>query len=152
MGWVLGLEERREAPRYLRGCYTGCIMVDVFGCGVDECFPELGTVDPGVRVPTFVFAATNQASLFWRDSLEWVRVVGDADGCKLLDQPYEFGLFEISGLLTRLGERRADVIVYCNRCAVKWSLWSDRECWMCGEIGYLYTPRNIRSLRRHTNH
>jgi hypothetical protein len=127
-------------------------MVDVFGCGVDVVSSELETVDRGVRVPVFVFAALNSAALLWRDSLEWVRVVDDVDGCELLGQPYEFGLFEISGLLEGLGEERANVLLYCTGCDVKWSLWCDWECWMCGKVGFLYTPRNIRSLLRYGQH
>jgi len=51
--------------------------------------------------------------------------------------------------LGRIGEARADVVAYCYDCDVKWSFWSDRECWMCGMVGYLYTPRNIKSVIRY---
>ena len=149
MGWVLGFEERREARRYLRGVLYWLLMVDIFECGVDECFPELGTADPGVRVPTFVYAASNQAALLWRDGIDWLRVMSDEQVREMATMPYEYKLYEISGLLQRAGGSRSNIVAYCHGCDVKWSFWNDQECWMCGKVGYLYTPRNIRSIIRY---
>ena len=147
-------------------------MVDVFDCGVDVVSSELETVDRGVRVPVFVFAALNSAALLWRDRLDVSRIVGGvvAEGsldvfetvAEALEEQraervftefvYEYGLFEISGLLNDMGDERCWVIGYCRYCDVKWSLWCDWECWMCGKVGYLYPPRNIRSLLRYGQH
>ena len=123
-------------------------MIDLFSDRVDEGSSAYGA-DPGVRVPTFVYAASNQASLMWRDGIDWLRVtspelVGDV---ALLS--YEYTLYDISGLLTYMGRMRAGVVAYCHDCDVKWSFWSDQECWMCGMVGYLYTPRNLRSIMRY---
>ena len=150
--WVLGFGGRREAPGYLRGCYTGCIVIDIFSVGVDDCFPELQTADPGVSVPTFVYAASNEAALLWRDGIDWLRVMSDEQVREVAFLPYEYTLYEISDLLKRLGVSRCYVVAYCHGCDVKWSFWSDRVCWMCGMIGFLYTPRNIRSVRLYTEH
>jgi len=152
MGWVLWLGGLREAVRYLRGCYTGCMMVDIFDCGVDVCFPELQTVDPGVRVPTFVFAASNRTALLWRDGVDWLRVMSEDQVRELASAPYEYTLYEISDLLKSVGAARCNVVAYCHGCDVKWSFWSDWECWMCGKVGFLYTPRNIRSVKRYTDY
>ena len=125
------------------------MMTDLFSDRVFEVSSELGTVDPGVRVPTFVYAASNQAALLWRDSVGWMRVTEDDTVLDTSDVSYEYALYDISALLGRIGKARADVVAYCYDCDVKWSFWSDRECWMCGMVGYLYTPRNIRSVTRY---
>jgi hypothetical protein len=123
--------------------------MDVFSSsGVDE-FASACGADPGVRVPTFVYAASNQAALLWRDSVDWMRVTDDDTVLDASDVSYEYALYDISALLGRIGKARADVVAYCYDCDVKWSFWSDRECWMCGMVGYLYTPRNIRSVIRY---
>ena len=120
--------------------------MDVFSSsGVDE-FASACGADPGVRVPTFEYAASNQAALLWRDSIDWSRTMSEEMAEELCSQSYHYTLYEISILLKRIGKARSDVIAYCYECDVKWSFWSDRECWMCGEIGFLYTPRNIRSI------
>ena len=148
----MGFEERREARRCLRGVLYWLLMVDLFECGVDECFPELGTADPGVRVPTFVYAASNQAALLWRDNIDWTRAMNEDIAEELTSQSYQYTLYDISAMLERIGKVRSSVIAYCYECDVKWSFWSDRECWMCDEIGYLYTPRNIRSIIRYRDY
>jgi len=123
--------------------------MDVFSSsGVDE-FASACGADPGVRVPTFVYAASNQAALLWRDSVGWMRVTDDDTVLDASDVSYEYALYDISALLGRIGKARADVVAYCYDCDVKWSFWSDRECWVCGMVGYLYTPRNIRSVIRY---
>jgi len=153
-------------------------MVDVFdcgvGCGVDEVSSGLQTVDRGVSVPVFVWAGLNNVALLWRDRLDVSRIGGGVVGegslaegsldvfetvAEALEEQraervftefvYEYGLFEISGLLNDMGDERCWVIGYCRCCDVKWSYWEDTVCWMCGEVGYLYTPRNIRSLRKY---
>ena len=118
---------------------------DLFSDGVVEVASACGA-DPGVRVPSFVYAASNKAALLWRDNLDWLRALDDDTTWEASGVSYQYTLYEISGLLTRMGEARAEIIAYCYDCDVKWSFWSDRECWMCGKIGYLYTPRNIRSV------
>jgi len=120
-------------------------MIDLFSDRVDVSASASGA-DPGVRVPSFVYAASNKAALLWRDNLDWLRAMCDAKAWATLRVSYQYTLYEISDLLTRMGEARAEIIAYCYDCDVKWSFWSDRECWMCGKIGYLYTPRNIRSV------
>ena len=120
-------------------------MIDLFSDRVDVSASASGA-DPGVRVPSFVYAASNKAALLWRDNLDWLRAMEDAKAWATLSVSYQYTLYEISDLLTRMGEARAEIIAYCYDCDVKWSFWSDRECWMCGKIGYLYTPRNIRSV------
>ena len=105
-----------------------------------------------MRVPTFVYAASNQAALLWRDSVDWVRDSWVENQRVLGDASKEYVLLEISGLLKRKSGLRAGVVVRCYECNVQWSLWSDQECWMCGEVGYLYSPRNVRSLLRHPNY
>ena len=123
---------------------------DLFSVGVDEYASACGA-DPGVRVPTFVYAASNQAALLWRDNIDWTRTMSDEMAEELSGQSYEYKLYDISDLLTHMGKVRADIIACCYDCDVRWSFWSDQECWMCGEIGYLYTPRNIRSIMKYKN-
>ena len=118
---------------------------DLFSDGVVEVASACGA-DPGVRVPSFVYAASNQASLLWRDGIEWSRVISDEMAREVSGMPLEYTLYEISDLLTQMGDVRAEIVACCYDCDVKWSFWSDRECWMCGKVGYLYTPRNIRSI------
>ena len=120
-------------------------MIDLFSDRVDVSASASGA-DPGVRVPSFVYAASNKAALLWRDNLDWLRALDDDTTWEASGVSYQYTLYEISDLLTRMGEARAEIIAYCYDCDVKWSFWSDRECWMCGKIGYLYTPRNIRSV------
>ena len=120
-------------------------MIDLFSDRVDVSASASGA-DPGVRVPSFVYAASNKAALLWRDNLDWLRALDDDTTWEASGVSYQYTLHEISDLLTRMGEARAEIIAYCYDCDVKWSFWSDRECWMCGEIGFLYTPRNIRSI------
>ena len=128
------------------------MMTDLFSDRVFEVSPELETVDPGVRVPTFVYVAANEAALLWRDSIDWVRDSWVENQRVLGDASKEYVLLEISGLLKRKGGLRAGVVVRCYGCNVQWALWSDQECWRCGEVGYLYSPRNVRSLLRHPNY
>ena len=120
-------------------------IIDLFSDRVDVSASASGA-DPGVRVPSFVYAASNKAALLWRDNLDWLRALDDDTTWEASGVSYPYTLYEISDLLTRMGEARAEIIAYCYDCDVKWSFWSDRECWMCGKIGYLYTPRNIRSV------
>jgi len=120
-------------------------IIDLFSDRVDVSASASGA-DPGVRVPSFVYAASNKAALLWRDNLDWLRALDDDTTWEASGVSYQYTLYEISDLLTRMGEARAEIIAYCYDCDVKWSFWSDRECWMCGKIGYLYTPRNIRSV------
>ena len=125
--------------------------MDVFSSsGVDEYASAYDCgADPGVRVPTFVYAASNQAALLWRDSIDWSRTMSEEMAEELCSQSYHYTLYEISILLKRIGKARSNVVAYCYECDVKWSFWDDQECWMCGEVGYLYTPRNIRSITRY---
>ncbi len=123
---------------------------DIFSDGVDEYASAYDCgADPGVRVPTFVYAASNQAALLWRDNIDWKQTMSEAMVGELATQSYNYTLYEISDLLKRIGKSRADIVAYCYGCDVKWSFWNDWECWMCGEVGYLYTPRNIRSIIRY---
>jgi len=125
------------------------MTTDLFSVGSFDEYASACGADPGVRVPSLVYAASNKAALLWRDNPNWLSVLDDDTVLDESYTSYEYTLCDISDLLVRLGEARADVMAYCYDCDVKWSFWSDRECWMCGAIGYLYTPRNIRSIIRY---
>ena len=123
-------------------------MTDLFSVGFVE-FASACGADPGVRVPTFVYAASNQAALLWRDNIDCASLVSDEVTGELSLELREYALHDISDLLVNMGKSRADIIVCCYDCDVRWSMWADRECWMCGKIGYLYTPRNIRTIMKY---
>jgi hypothetical protein len=55
-------------------------------------------------------------------------------------------LYEISGVLSRLGSNLCGVIGFCPDCEVSWSFWGDKACWYCGGVGFLRSPLDVRVL------
>ena len=57
----------------------------------------------------------------------------------------DHGLYDVTDLIKRVAVK---VRMECLECGVRWSMWPDVECWMCGHVGYMISPKDMETLPR----
>ena len=57
----------------------------------------------------------------------------------------DHGLYDVTDLIKRVAVK---VRMECLECEVRWSMWPDVECWVCGSVGYMISPKDMETLPR----
>ena len=57
----------------------------------------------------------------------------------------DHGLYDVTDLIKRVVVK---VKMECIECDVRWAMWPDVECWVCGSVGYMVSPKDMETLPR----